>query len=105
MRVAKSHASLLVLLAALLSGCAFAASPIFGVYTEVKAPLTATGDHEASRTGTAECTSILGIVAQGDCSIQAAMENGDISNVHHVDYEATNILGFYSKFVTIVYGE
>jgi hypothetical protein len=41
----------------------------------------------------------------GDASLEAAMENGNISEVHHVDLERTNILGLYSTYTVIVYGE
>lgn len=105
MRFAKLQVCALLLSAGLFSGCAIAQAPIYGAYTNVQAPLTATGENTGERTGTAECTSILGLIATGDCSIQAAMENGDITNVHHVDYETENILGLYAKFVTVVYGD
>ena len=38
----------------------------------------------------------------GDASISAAMKNGGITRVHHVDNETTNLLGIYAKYVTIV---
>lgn len=57
------------------------------------------------KTGAATATSILGIVATGDASIEAAAKNGGITRIHHVDHHSKNILGFYSEFTTIVYGE
>ena len=51
------------------------------------------------------CTSILSMVATGDASIEAAMKNGGITKVHHVDWQAKNILGIYGEFKTTVYGE
>lgn len=45
------------------------------------------------------------LLAKGDASIDAAMKNGGITRIHHVDSEETNILGIYSKHTTIVYGK
>jgi hypothetical protein len=89
-----------------LASCAIVVSPAMGtIYTEVKAPLTATQHPTYSRIGKAECTSILGLIAQGDASIEAAAKAGGITKIHHVDYEAKNILGIYGKFTTVVYGD
>ncbi len=98
-------AAVLVLL--LFSGCAaFAVAPVSGfLYTDVQAPLTATSNSGASKVGEAKCSSILGLVAQGDCSIDAAAKNGGITRVQHVDYKSTNILGIYATFTVFVYGE
>ena len=41
----------------------------------------------------------------GDASIGAAMRNGGISKVHHVDYNVKNILYLYNETTTTVYGE
>ncbi len=42
---------------------------------------------------------------EGDCSIAAAMKNGGISKIHHVDYKVKNILGIIGETTTLVYGE
>jgi hypothetical protein len=92
----------------LLAGCAaMAVSPTTGfLYTEIKAPITATSNSgPAEKVGKAVCTSILGLVSTGDASIQAAMLDGKITKIHHVDYHSTNILGIYAVFEVIVYGE
>ncbi len=135
------------LLASLLvSGCASAMTPVWGLYTDVKGPLQATslapggqargtlpagspndpnnqqfGQNQQfnqnqgattttaslanMKTGAATATSILGIVATGDASIEAAAKNAGITRIHHVDHHTKNILGFYAEFTTIVYGE
>ena len=91
------------------SGCA-------GSYTEgffytgnsvpsVDLEVESESDAGMNKVGTADCTNILGIIATGDCSVAAAMQNGDIEKVHHVDYEKQNILGLYMKLTTKVYGE
>jgi len=41
----------------------------------------------------------------GDASIQAAMQNGGITKIHHVDYKVTSVLGVYATYTTVVYGE
>ena len=91
--------------ALVLSGCAMAATPVSGMlYTSVQAPLTATSTSGAARTGTSTCSSILGIIATGDCSISAASRAGGITDIQSVDYESTNLLGLYATFTTHVHG-
>ncbi|MDD5466064.1 MAG: TRL-like family protein [Candidatus Omnitrophica bacterium] len=92
-------------LAAMLSGCA-TPYPMGMIYTEVKAPVAAgDGAMAYSKTGTAKATSILGLVATGDCSIKAAAANGGIKNIKYVDYDARNTLGIYGEYTTTVYGD
>jgi len=94
-----------------LSGCAMVMTPVPGLaYTEVNAPMCrvqAPIDLGAGSTkiGMAKCESILGLVATGDASVQAAMKNGQITKVHHVDYKARCILGVYAEYTVLVYGE
>lgn len=104
--------TLLIMFVALVAmgltfGCAGVMSPVSGtLYVGVKAPFTATGAAGGSaKMGTAKCSSILGIVAIGDCSIDTAAKNGNVSKIHHVDYDAKNYLGFYASFKTMVYGD
>ena len=88
-----------------LTGCAAGMSPVTGVlFTEVSGPLSATTG-SAARTGTATCKSILGAVATGDCSIDAAKKNGGITTVASVDYKTRSILGFFAETTTIVRGK
>lgn len=101
-----SIVTILFVFATLWIGCAYAVAPVTGfVYSDVKAPLTVTSNTGYSKVGTAECSSLLGWVASGDASIEAAMKNGGITKVHHVDYHSTSVLGVYSKFIVTVYGE
>ena len=89
----------------MLMGCA-TMIPVGTFYTGVKFPLAATGNSGVStKTGEAKCMSILSVVAVGDCSIDAAKKNGGITKVHHVDWDAMNILGFYGSYKVIVSGE
>ena len=88
----------------MLAGCA-AVTPMNGcLYTSLKGPVAVGDAGSASKTGTAKATAIIGI-ATGDASIEAAMQNGGITKVHHVDTQVMNILGIYATYTTVVYGE
>ena len=89
-----------------LAGCAATVSPVTGFwYTNVDGPITATSaPEEASRVGRASATSVLGIIATGDASIQQAARNGGISEIHHVDFEARSYIGVLAEFTVVVYG-
>ncbi len=102
-----SRAILLVSTVFLLSGCAaYAVAPVTGfVYSDTKFGINATSNQGASKVGEAYSESYLGFVAVGDASIQAAMKNGGITKVQHVDYHSYSILGLYAKFTVTVYGE
>ena len=92
--------------AMILTGCAGVMSPVSGsLYMSVKGPLAISPQPGMSKTGTASASSILGLIAMGDASIEAAAKAGGITKIHHVDYESTNILGLYATFTTVVYGE
>lgn len=96
----------IVFLASFLSGCAFVAAPTTGlIYTDVKAPFAVTDNEGSSKVGTGEITSILGIVATGDASIDAAAKSAGITKIHHVDYQAMSVIGIYAKYTIMVYGE
>lgn len=89
-----------------LFGCAAGMTPVTGfVYSEVSGPLNATNASSSARIGTSTCKSILGWFATGDCSIQAAKKNGNISTVSSVDYKTKNILGLYAEVTTTVQGQ
>ena len=96
---------LVVFVAASLSGCA-TPYPMGAIYTEIKAPVgAADGGMNYNKVGTAKATSVLGLVATGDCSIKAAAANGGIKNIKYVDYDAKNILGIFGEYTTTVYGD
>ena len=97
------HGLALVAAASLLGGCA-TATPVGGLFTDMTLPLMATSAGAGTKVGTAECTSLLGLLATGDCSIEAAKANGGITTVSHVDWKANNILGLFGNYTTTVYG-
>ena len=87
----------------MLGGCG-------SIYTNVKTALPSlsinANAETQSRVGTATCSSYMWLVSVGDCSTAAAMKNGNISKVHHVDYKGVNyFLGVYMEDTLIVYGE
>ena len=99
---------ILVVALSYLSGCiAYVTAPVSGaLYTDVKAPVTATAsDTAALKSGSATVTSVLGLVATGDASIEGAAKNGGITKIHHVDYTTKSILGLYAVYTVTVYGE
>lgn len=80
-------------------------SPIPGnLFSDVRAPGLGIGEASDYKEGRAECESILGLIATGDCSIEAAKRNGGITQVQYVDRKVKNILGVYATYTTIVKG-
>ena len=98
--------AMVVLLAASLAGCAAAQTPAIGLlYTNISGPLGATdSDQVPTKSGSATAKSILGLIATGDASIQAAAKAGGITKIHHVDYSNKSLLGLYANFTVTVYG-
>ncbi len=90
-----------------LGGCALAVNPTTGVmYNNIRGPIMATSsDKEPTRVGRASVSSFAGIVSTGDASIQTAMKNGGITEIHHIDYESQNMFGLMAKFTVVVYGD
>ena len=89
-----------------VGGCAMTVGPVTGLaYTNAKYPWMATGSpKEPTRVGRATVRSFFGAVATGDASIQTAAQNGGITEIHHVDYEAQNVFGVVADFTVVVYG-
>lgn len=102
----------MAILCIVVSGCAgvYRAPVMPGVgilYADVSAPLDVDNDGTITteKKGEATAENVLGLIVTGDASIAAAAKAGKITKVSHVDYKFKNILGIYSKFTTIVYGE
>lgn len=97
----------LLVLAAFFAGCAaYAVSPVTGfIYTGVKGPVDSGVQADAAKEGKACASSILGWIATGDASIDAAKKAGGIKEVSSVDFQSTSILGLYAQFCTIVRGK
>lgn len=90
-----------------LTGCVMPLAAVNGhlLTMDVKGPV-AVGDSTAGceQKGVAEATGII-CFSMGDASIDAAMKDGGITKIHHVDCKVFQVLGLYAKYTTIVYGE
>ena len=101
-----------------LTGCAaFVVTPIMGgLYTGVTAPVTYDPGAQGQPykilgevEGKATATSILGLIAAGDASVNSAYKNAlkqipnadDLIEVK-VDYKGTSFLGLFASYTTIV---
>jgi len=76
----------------------------YSLYGDVSEPVTATNIKASSKTGRACTTNVLGFIASGDASIEAAKKDGGVTEVSSVDTETSHLLGIYGKVCTIVTG-
>lgn len=102
----------LVAVVAGLSGCAAGLRspvvPYYGMgFTSVSAPVDVTfdGSEMGGRCGRSKSSCLLGMFAWGDCSVNAAARKGNIGRIDHVDCEIFNLLGIYSSYETVIWGE
>jgi hypothetical protein len=93
----------LITLSIVLNGCGHAPF-IGGLYSEEQFPVAATANPSGNRVGEACAFQILGLVATGDASIEAARRNGGISMISSVDQTLNSYLFVYAKSCTIVRG-
>lgn len=89
-----------------MMGCASARSPVTGFfYTDTHSDVTATSNAVGTKAGQACATSILGVYASGDASIESARKVGGITQITSVDDSSWSLLGLYAKYCTIVRGK
>lgn len=91
--------AMLLLLILLNSGCA---------YVNTKTPYDRDLDRTeiGSKVGKAEAYSVLWLVAWGDASYEKAARNGGITVLKHADQEIFQVLlGIYTRWTVVVYGE
>jgi hypothetical protein len=90
-----------------LSGCVFPGKgPAYSMLTlnqTFSDPVVDNSVRPAKR-GEAGSGGVL-FLTSGDASITAAMQNGGIRKVHHVDYKVNNYFWLWTDVTTIVYGE
>lgn len=102
------YVAMVAIVGLLFSGCAVPqTSAAYGglVTAGVKGPVAGVDNSvQPSKTGVAEAKSVV-FYASGDASITAAMQQGGITKVHHVDNEVFSVLGLYVVHKTVVYGE
>ena len=97
----------IVLSLCVVTGCVYSYAPVnAGIVATEKGPYPVAPDNAvaATKEGRARAEGII-LVGFGDASIKTAMQQGNITKVHHVDTEVLNVLGVYSRYETIVYGE
>ncbi|MCL6583671.1 MAG: TRL-like family protein [bacterium] len=81
-------------------------SPVLGlVISDVRGPIAVVSTNPGPKVGKAVSTTILGLVASGDSSIEAAARNGGITKIMTVNHDSRNILGLWTRFTTTVTGE
>ena len=87
----------------LLGACATPANEAgMALFAQTKQPMLVT-ENSGKKVGKACATNVLGILIQGDMSVEAAKKNGNITKVASVDKE---IKGYavYAEVCTIVTG-
>jgi hypothetical protein len=57
------------------------------------------------KVGTSESVGILGIAAFGDATVEKAMKEGNITDVHAISHEFQTILLLFNTYRTIVKGK
>ena len=91
-----------------MSGCAMvggvAGGSYGGIYTQTSGAVAVGSAEGSDKVGTATSTAII-CFATGDSSIKAAMDNGGITKIHHVDCKVMSVMGVYAKYTTVVYGQ
>lgn len=101
----KKQLAIAAFAATMLSGCATVQTPLFGgLFTSVKAPVDSENVAPVNKAGKACATSILGLIALGDASIEKAKRDSGIANVATVDTSATSFLTLYGRYCTIITG-
>jgi TRL-like protein family len=90
-----------------VTGCIW---PRYGVLmapimtTRSPVPTFVNNDVAPTKMGEATAQGII-LITQGDASIAAAMKDGGITKVNHIDTEELYVLGVYAKETIRVYGE
>jgi hypothetical protein len=64
-----------------------------------------TSNPAGKKVGQATCQTYLGLIASGDCSVEAAAAQGKITRIHSVARKVENVLGLFAKVTIIVTGE
>lgn len=93
--------------ALVLSGCVFPGKgPAYSMLTlnQTFSDPVVDGSARPLKRGESYSGGIL-FITHGDGSITAAMRNGGLRKVHHVDYKVNNYFWLWNATTTIVYGE
>jgi len=74
------------------------------LFTSTKIGVHATSN-SGSKTGSACTFSILGILALGDGSVNAAASDAGISKISSIDLKGLSVLGIFSNQCTVIRGD
>lgn len=90
----------------LMSSCAVVGTGAgMGVlYTGVTEGAAVKSNPLGTKVGQSKATNVLGLVATGDASIDAAAKSAGIKKVSHVDVKKMSVLGIFATYTTVVYG-
>lgn len=103
----RSRLAALAFALATITGCAttgLSSTTGYAVISFYKEGVSATEHEVAEKTGKACTNNILGVIAIGDASIEAAKRAGGVKKVASVDKDIMNILGLFGQNCTIVTG-
>jgi hypothetical protein len=95
----------LALFTAGISGCAIAGAGVVtgAIYSGYQVG-SSVGPAAPAKTGEACAMSILGAVAVGDASVDAAKKAGGITQVATIDHKSFGVLSIYANVCTVVTG-
>ncbi len=92
-----------------VSGCMIVDAPVKGMLgSRVRWGDVATGateDQPDWKEGQACMQTILGLFAQGDASVRAAKQAGNITEVSVIDHSARNFMNIVGEYCTVVRGK
>ena len=93
--------------ALLLSSCATIQTPVgqAWLFTDVTTNSGVTSNALGNKVGTSSASNVLGLIAVGNASAQKAAKDAGITKISHVDVQQTNVLGIFSTYKTVVYGD
>ena len=77
----------------------------YAAYVDATMPVAATSNPIGKKVGTSSATNVLGIVFTGDAGVNKAAKDGGIKKISHVDQNSKSVLGLFTTYKTIVYGE
>ncbi len=76
-------------------------------FSSVQAPIDIDADPTTfgMKAGQSSAFSVLGLFAFGDASVASAARDGNLTTIHHLDYDYLNVLFIFQRFTTTAYGE
>lgn len=98
--------TLFVFTGVLATGCSTIGpqGPYGLLYTNVRGPVAISDAPSGTQVGRASGRVLFGFT-NAQAGIERARASAGISRIHHVDYEATMVLGLFGTYTVIVYGE